>query len=450
MLQIIHDVAPGAKLYFHTAVNGEADFAAGIVKLAQAGCNIIVDDVVYFDEPMFQDGIIAQAVDQVYAMGAAYFSAAGNFARQSWAGAFVDSGYLSNDGYKIHNFNPSHFLAPFDPRSRTTIPISLNNGIQFILLNWDQPFYSASPGNGCQSDYDLHIFDPEQSTSVPLDCSTSPYCYGGTDSNVGKDANEVLIVDVSAILGSKLFSLQIVKKSGADAGLMQMIILGGGDFINSLKTNTGTSWGHCQAKGAAAVAAIFSMATPAYGIEKMEIEDFSSMGGIPKLFDVNGNRLQTPEIRNQPRFTAPDGVYTTFFNSYFPNYPDFPMVFGTSAAAPHAAAVAALLLQANPSLSPSEIYKALETTAIDINDPYSWTSKGYDFGSGYGLVDAYAAVAYVKNLVLSILPNPAKKITSYNPAKPVPEKISTKLTSAKTVSGKASKKAKKAKKGSKK
>ncbi len=63
MAQIVYDVAPGAGLAFHTAFNGEADFAQGILDLAAAGSTIIVDDVFYFAEPMFQDGVIAQAVD---------------------------------------------------------------------------------------------------------------------------------------------------------------------------------------------------------------------------------------------------------------------------------------------------------------------------------------------------------------------------------------------------
>src|SRR5450631_1437757 len=84
MMQIIHDVAPGAGLAFHTAENSEADFAAGIVALAApvasggGGAKVIVDDVGYFDEPFFQDGIVAQAIDSVAAQGVAYFSSAGN------------------------------------------------------------------------------------------------------------------------------------------------------------------------------------------------------------------------------------------------------------------------------------------------------------------------------------------------------------------------------------
>ncbi len=84
MLQIVHDVAPGAGLAFYTAENSEADFANGIGKLAAAvsaggaGAKIIADDIGYFDEPFFQDGIVAQAIDAVAANGVAYFSAAGN------------------------------------------------------------------------------------------------------------------------------------------------------------------------------------------------------------------------------------------------------------------------------------------------------------------------------------------------------------------------------------
>ncbi|HHQ13984.1 MAG TPA: hypothetical protein ENK16_03055, partial [Chromatiales bacterium] len=85
MMQIVHDLAPGADQAFHTAFGGTADFANGITELATvAGANVIVDDVIYFAEPMFQDGPIAQAVDSVKQMGVAYFSSAGNSARQSY------------------------------------------------------------------------------------------------------------------------------------------------------------------------------------------------------------------------------------------------------------------------------------------------------------------------------------------------------------------------------
>ncbi len=56
MMEIVHDLAPGAKLYFATAFNGIASFAQNIRDLRAAGCDIIIDDVFYFDENPFVDG----------------------------------------------------------------------------------------------------------------------------------------------------------------------------------------------------------------------------------------------------------------------------------------------------------------------------------------------------------------------------------------------------------
>ena len=67
MMQIVHDLAPGAALDFETAFISEPSFAANITKLADQGASVIVDDVTYFDEPMYQDGIVEQAVTGVRA-----------------------------------------------------------------------------------------------------------------------------------------------------------------------------------------------------------------------------------------------------------------------------------------------------------------------------------------------------------------------------------------------
>ncbi len=63
MLQIVHDIAPGASLAFASAFFGEAAFAQSVLDRAAVGSSIIVDDVIYFAEPMFMDGGVAQAVD---------------------------------------------------------------------------------------------------------------------------------------------------------------------------------------------------------------------------------------------------------------------------------------------------------------------------------------------------------------------------------------------------
>ena len=114
MAEIIYDLAPGVQLFFATADGGVASFANNIQTLRNVyGCDIIVDDVTYFNEGVFQDGPIAQAVNAVVASGALYFSAAGNSGNLTsgtsgtWEGDF-NAGPASAAplplGYTLHNF----------------------------------------------------------------------------------------------------------------------------------------------------------------------------------------------------------------------------------------------------------------------------------------------------------------------------------------------------------
>ena len=57
--------------------------------------SVIADDIGILNEPFFQDGIVAQAVDRAHAAGVAYFSAAGNDQRKAWEGTY--SGGASED-----------------------------------------------------------------------------------------------------------------------------------------------------------------------------------------------------------------------------------------------------------------------------------------------------------------------------------------------------------------
>ena len=71
MLQIVHDLAPGASLAFATAFNRrEVAFAQNIKgspgrSPRGAGAKVIADDVAYFEEPFFQDGPAADAIGKV-------------------------------------------------------------------------------------------------------------------------------------------------------------------------------------------------------------------------------------------------------------------------------------------------------------------------------------------------------------------------------------------------
>jgi hypothetical protein len=93
LMEIIHDLAPGAQLAFHTAVLGELDFAQGIHDLAQTGARVMVDDVAYLTEPFFQDGIVGSAVNDIVSRyGVVYVTAAGNGNGEFYIAPFRDAG----------------------------------------------------------------------------------------------------------------------------------------------------------------------------------------------------------------------------------------------------------------------------------------------------------------------------------------------------------------------
>ncbi|MCB8761497.1 S8 family serine peptidase [Planktothrix agardhii] len=375
MLQIVHDVAPGAKLAFNTAwLGGTVGFANGILNLAKpvasggAGAKVIVDDVGYAQEPFFQDGIVTQAVDQVASNGVAYFSSASNYARQSYESAFTPGQTIGVLTY--HDFDPSGAVNIFQK-------ITLNNGVFTPALQWDQPFASASTtGAGSQNDLDMFLYADSNGDGTPDQLIAS-----SIDNNVGGDPFEFCNIQ-----GTGTAYLAIAKYNpagGPNPSKIKYV-----DFTKShttiyqFATNSSTSFGHNQSANGQGVAAAYYQKTPAFGTNPPVAEPFTSLGGTRILFDKAGNRLATPIIRNQPAITAPDGVVTTL-----PSSSGLNPFFGTSAAAPHAAGAAALIRQTVPSATNTQIYNALKSTAVDMNTP------GYDFLTGTGLIRADAAIA---------------------------------------------------------
>lgn len=379
MMQLIYDVAPGADLAFHTAFDGQANFAEGILALADAGADVIVDDIFYFAEPFYQDGVIAQAVDEVAANGVPYFSSAGNSARQSYASSSFTT-VTAEDGDEVYDFDPG---AAVDTLQQVTVPVGASVTISF---QWDDPFRSVTGDPARAADTDLDIVLVDRNGDVVA---------GSTSLNIGGDPVEVFgfFNDGSTDTdgdsnGDETFNLKIVKADGEpDPGRVKYT-WSGTLTVEEFGTQSPTSVGHSVASGGAGVAAAYYQQTPAFGTSPPVPEGFTSVGGTPILFNADGTRKAAPEFRNQPRITAPDGTNTTFFGNDRDG-DGLPNFSGTSAAAPHAAALAALQLQADPSLTPSDVYAAQEGGAVDME------ASGFDYRTGYGLVDAEATIASV-------------------------------------------------------
>lgn len=141
-------------------------------------------------------------------------------------------------------------------------------------------------------------------------------------------------------------------------------------------------YGHTNNPNALTVGAVYygnaeSYSNRAYGvvIEQGQLEPFSSQGNPGSL---------------KPDVVAPDALPISFGlggeNARRIANPGFFDFFGTSASAPYTAAVAALLLQADPTATPTEIYNALRNTA-DSSLP------GFDSRLGFGLIRGDKAIA---------------------------------------------------------
>jgi hypothetical protein len=385
MLEIVHDVAPGAQLYFARALGGIANFAQNIRDLRAAGCDIIVDDVFYFVETPFQDGqapsvisttnggAVIQAVNDVTASGAMYFSSAGNSGNLNdntsgvWEGDFADGGATAAPvpaGNRLHSFGAQNFNV-LTAISSSTTPISL---------------YWADPLGGSSNDYDLFRLNAAGTGVI----SSSTNLQNGT-----QDPYEQVTQGTTANA-----RIVVVKKAAAAARHLHLNTNRGRLSV----ATSGQTHGHsaaAEAFGTAAVPALTPFGAPPnptgpfpnlFGALN-QTELFTSDGPRRIFFQADGTPY-TPGnflgsggiVRQKPDITAADGVTVTGVGG-FPS-----PFFGTSAAAPHAAAIAALIRAANPSLTPAQIRAALVSTAIDIETP------GTDRDTGAGIIMPYAAM----------------------------------------------------------
>jgi hypothetical protein len=434
MAQIVHDVAPGAPISFFTAFQSEFNFANYILISGIVGIPVQVDDVQYFDEPMYQDGWLAQIIEynQTH-FHTTHFSSAGNEARQSYEAPFTPAVLKPNQIPAINNVFGGSVMQGFTNKSNGSqtplLPVEIPAGDLVILsFQWDDADFAQSTctlfgGGGCsgpQTDMDIYLLDEN-------------YCLvgGSFDDNFATGQpveifgffNNLTLIGLDPCgqaVKTTNFYIAMVNFLGPNPGRVKFVEFTGSMYIPpQYDTLSSTVFGHANAEHALAVGAAKYDRTPNFGIDPARLEFFSSAGATPILFDTQGNRLSQPILRTKPDITAPDGgdIANTFQGQFGADTDGdgFPNFFGTSAAAPHAAGVGLLMQDYAvsvfpPSLRPfSAIRQALMGTAHDmvsralntntffnspqqVNDVLGPIGSGFDCDSGAGLIDAVLAI----------------------------------------------------------
>ena len=368
MLEIVHDLAPGAHLFFATGFGSPAQFAANIEALCEAGADVIVDDVIWFAEGAFQDDVVAKGVNAAVEAGCFYFSAAGNAGNLNdgtagvWEGDFADAG--DEPQVAAISDGDQHEFADGVSTNRVT------EAATSYLLKWADPLGAST------NDYDLYL----------LDESLTEVVRASTNVQDGEQDPFETLDGLTSDAGRHL----VVVRSGGEARYIRLNAYGG----ELEHVTAGQTFGHpasASAIGVAAVAAGSAGGNNGVFDGSESVETFSSDGPRRMFFTPDGTPI-TPgdfsstggEELDKPDLAAADGVRTST--------PGFEFFEGTSAAAPHAAAIAALMVEAAGGRNRIELgtlRQALADAAVDIEAP------GVDRDSGAGIPLAPAAVSGV-------------------------------------------------------
>lgn len=358
MAEIIFDTAPGVRNMMFTTGQGAATRAAGIDNLVAHGAKVIADDTVQLTEPFFQDGVVAQAVDRAKAAGVTYLVSAGNRARQSWEGTYAPMTDPRGVSSSTENFGTAAATDAIQTIGTFT------NTKPFVSLQWDEPFGHATTDLALDF-YTITGGVPTYATTVDTDniATTVPSEFASL-----------------TITGTVTLGMAIRRVAGTRNPFIKYIV-GGTPTFTIAEHNTSSDAidpDAASARGALTVAAS-NYATPATP------ESFSSRGPAFKLFDVAGNRLAAPEVRPKPDLAAADGVATSVSG--------FSAFFGTSAAAPSAAGIAALMLSAKPTMPVDETAAILRDSTHTTDCTLTPGVPDNDCGFGFELADGAVAAA---------------------------------------------------------
>jgi len=435
MAELVHDMARDAAISFHTVGNNVGTFAEGIDDLCTArgsggaGASVVVDDVIFFAESMYQRGPIAQAAEDCVTGGVPYLSAAGNSADNALRRDYTDLDPNSNDDAPSpSNGGPSDRASALDAADLHDfggddpgfVEVQLPAGGRILaVLQWNQPALSV-PGNdsnGPEIDLDLLALDTPSAdpSNLITDSAGNPLSsfedQAYEDGGGGADPTEIVSIANGSNSKMSLYlavdhwagSRSAIPQAGSTDLEFRLVIfeLTGEATIQYIDDSGGdsTMYGHRTGTGVISVAAVPWWDTPEFDTtfgptDAIDPEPFTAEGGrLPIQFARDGRFIGEEKTARHPRITAIDGNNNTFFGqdlkklNAFGEPDNIPNFLGTSAAAPNAAAVLAGLqgISADP-LTPSKVERLLRSDAVAITGQRA--SPKEDDVTGAGLIDA--------------------------------------------------------------
>jgi hypothetical protein len=396
ILEIVHDIAPGAQLRFAN-FSTSLEFNAAVNFLASVS-DVVIDDIGWLARPTDGSSDVstntANALTNVGFPIRAYATSVGNQALRHYQGSYVDSGL---DGTAFVGFagNFHTFAATggttdctaLGPRAANLILLAPGQTTS-IFLTWNETFGSAT------SDYDLFLREYPSGPVVAQSISDNV--------NITHDPVEAIVYTNPN--GSNTFYDVFVQNSGnaAPPRILEMYF-GAAITCGGAAANYNTIAGSVPAQSDAGGGVLSVGAINASDPGSDSIASYSSHG-------------PTGDGRIKPDITAIDGVDVSGAGGF----PD--PFFGTSAAAPHIAGLAALLLEYRPDLRSGEagddpavdratLRNAILNGAVDLGAAGVDNVFGYGRADGLGsatqlfaapVLDAHGPVTSVEGSVLSL------------------------------------------------